>query len=77
MDRLVPSGVRSHVPSGVCLSCHQACRWAASPTAARLCTGRNCPNEIHLTGSGSAPFRWTSDDRHVAAAALRGEGTTR
>ncbi|HCE28743.1 MAG TPA: hypothetical protein DET46_08245 [Comamonadaceae bacterium] len=76
MDGLVPSGVSSLVLSGVHPSCHQACRSAASPMAARVVVGRNVPNPIHLTGGESAPFRWTSVDRHAAATMLRAEGTT-
>lgn len=45
------------------VSCYQACETAAKPTKARVSAPSNFSNLKALTGSKSAPFRWTTAKR--------------
>ncbi|ARK63655.1 hypothetical protein BOC37_28670 [Burkholderia pseudomallei] len=67
MNGLVLSGVPGLVPSGVFLSCYQACEIAEKPITARASAASNFPNLKNLTFGRSAPFRWTTTKRHAPA----------
>ncbi|EFU7690894.1 TPA: hypothetical protein L4847_003250 [Pseudomonas aeruginosa] len=64
MNSLVLSGVPGIVLSGVRLSCYQEYENAGKPITARVCVPSNLPNKKYITFSRSAPFRWTTTQRH-------------
>ncbi|ARI45630.1 hypothetical protein APB26_33235 [Pseudomonas aeruginosa] len=67
MDGLVLSGVPGIVLSGVRLSCYQEYENAGKPITARIFGPSNLPNKKYITFSRSAPFRWTTTQRHGQA----------
>ncbi|AYR19130.1 hypothetical protein D6I95_01345 [Alcaligenes faecalis] len=64
MDGLVLSGVPGIVLSGVRLSCYQEYENAGKPITARVFVPSNFPNKKYITFGKSAPFRWTTTQRH-------------
>ncbi|RUB30079.1 hypothetical protein IPC1429_29545 [Pseudomonas aeruginosa] len=64
MDGLVLSGVPGIVLSGVHLSCYQEYENAGKPVTVRVFSPSNFPNKKYITFSRSAPFRWTTAQRH-------------
>ncbi|RUC47628.1 hypothetical protein IPC1409_13540 [Pseudomonas aeruginosa] len=67
MDGLVLSGVPGIVLSGVRPSCYQEYENAAKPITARVWVSSNYLTSKSLTFSRSAPFRWTTAERHGQA----------
>ncbi|EAU0154343.1 hypothetical protein C1O89_02295 [Salmonella enterica] len=64
MNSLVLSGNRRLVLSGNKSSCYQATKSAAKPRQHWVFASLNFPNSKYITFSRSAPFRWTTTQRH-------------
>ncbi|RPX18809.1 hypothetical protein IPC729_17835 [Pseudomonas aeruginosa] len=64
VNSLVLSGNRRLVLSGNKSSCYQATKSAAKPRQYWIFSPLNFPNSKYITFSRSAPFRWTTTQRH-------------